>query len=124
MGKTFIGLGDDATAAVSNPAGLSNLLEQEFSFEFTGTQIKHQRFFERGRRAPYVRRGGPHPSFFSYVVPSGARRSRSFAIPSRTTGSGTRLAIDLFRPSTAPRTARSGTLLPASRATALVAPTS
>ena len=45
MGKTFIGLGDDATAAVSNPAGLSNLLEQEFSFEFTGTKIKHQRFF-------------------------------------------------------------------------------
>ena len=56
MGKTFIGLADDATAAVSNPAGLSNLLEQEFSFEFTGTKIKHQRFIpERRRRGPEFR---------------------------------------------------------------------
>ena len=44
MGKTFVGLADDATAAESNPAGMSNLLEQEFSFEFIGTQIKHERF--------------------------------------------------------------------------------
>src|ERR1700742_5069436 len=48
MGKTFIGLADDATAAVSNPAGLSNLLEQEFSFEFSGTQLRHQRTGELG----------------------------------------------------------------------------
>src|SRR6185436_15498524 len=70
MGKTFIGLGDDATAAVSNPAGLSNLLEQEFSFEFTGTQIKHQRFFPS--EAGELQTFGEvvlTPSFFSYVVP-------------------------------------------------------
>ena len=42
MGKTFVGLADDATAAESNPAGMSNLLEQEFSVEFIGTQIKHE----------------------------------------------------------------------------------
>ncbi len=70
MGKTFIGLGDDATAAVSNPAGLSNLLEQEFSFEFTGTKIKHQRFFPT--EAGELQTFGEvvlTPSFFSYVVP-------------------------------------------------------
>jgi hypothetical protein len=70
MGRSFIGLADDATAAVSNPAGLSNLLEQEFSFEFTGTELRHKRFFptENGT----VRTFGETvltPSFFSYVVP-------------------------------------------------------
>jgi len=70
MGKTFIGLADDATAAVSNPAGLSNLLEQEFSFEFTGTKIKHQRFFP-GIEGGLQTFGDTvvTPSFFSYVVP-------------------------------------------------------
>ena len=70
MGKTFIGLADDATAAVSNPAGLSNLLEQEFSFEFTGTKIKHQRYFPSA--AGEVQTFGDTvvtPSFFSYVIP-------------------------------------------------------
>ena len=72
MGKTFIGLADDATAAVSNPAGLSNLLEQEFSFEFTGTRIRHQRFFP-SVAAQVQTFGGLvlTPSFFSYVVPVG-----------------------------------------------------
>jgi long-subunit fatty acid transport protein len=72
MGKTFIGLADDATAAVSNPAGLSNLLEQEFSFEFTGTKIKHQRYFPT--EAGELQTFGEvvlTPSFFSYVVPLG-----------------------------------------------------
>jgi long-subunit fatty acid transport protein len=70
MGKTFIGLADDATASVSNPAGLSNLLEQEFSFEFTGTKIKHQRFFPSA--AGELQTFGDTvvtPSFFSYVIP-------------------------------------------------------
>jgi long-subunit fatty acid transport protein len=71
MGKTFIGLGDDATAAASNPAGLSNLLEQEFSVEFIGTQIKHERFIpsDTGLTQTF----GDYvvtPSFLSYVVPA------------------------------------------------------
>lgn len=37
MGVTFVGLADDATAAASNPAGLSNLRNVEFSIEFLGT---------------------------------------------------------------------------------------
>lgn len=43
MGETFVGLADDATAADSNPAGLSNLLDPEFSFEFNLTTIRHHR---------------------------------------------------------------------------------
>lgn len=72
MGKTFIGLGDDATAAASNPAGLSNLQEQEFSLEFIGTQIKHQRFIPSD--AGLTQTFGDYvvtPSFLSYVVPLG-----------------------------------------------------
>jgi long-chain fatty acid transport protein len=72
MGKTFIGLADDATAADSNPAGLSNLLEQEFSVEFIGAQIRHERFIpsDNGLTQTF----GDYvvtPSFLSYVVPIG-----------------------------------------------------
>jgi long-subunit fatty acid transport protein len=72
MGKTFIGLGDDATAAASNPAGLSNLQEQEFSIEFIGTQIKHHRFIPSD--SGLTQTFGDYvvtPSFLSYVVPIG-----------------------------------------------------
>jgi long-subunit fatty acid transport protein len=70
MGKTFIGLADDATAADSNPAGMSNLLEQEFSFEFIRTQITHQRL-SPSADADYHTFGDTlvTPSFLSYVVP-------------------------------------------------------
>ncbi len=70
MGKTFVGLADDATAAESNPAGMSNLLEQEFSFEFIGTQIKHARFVP-GATPPTETFGDyvATPSFLSYVLP-------------------------------------------------------
>jgi len=70
MGKAFVGLADDATAASTNPAGLSNLLEQEISFEFSGTQLRH-------RRNPSLELGDAEqfgsfvftPTFFSYVLP-------------------------------------------------------
>ena len=73
MGKAFVGLADDATAAYSNPAGLSNLLFKEFSFELQGTDIRHKRLTS-------VQPGGPietqrfgeevwGPSFLSFAVP-------------------------------------------------------
>ena len=70
MGKTFVGLADDATAAYSNPAGLSNLLEQEISFELNTNQIKHHRFVpsETGETQVFGERVYT-PSFFSYAVP-------------------------------------------------------
>ncbi|HSP06779.1 MAG TPA: hypothetical protein VLR94_06350, partial [Acidobacteriota bacterium] len=70
MGKTFVGLADDATAAYSNPAGLSNLLEQEISFEMNSNQIKHHRFIvsETGETKVFGERVNT-PSFFSYAAP-------------------------------------------------------
>lgn len=71
MGKTFVGLADDATAAYSNPAGLSNLMEPEFSFEYTGTQIKHHRFIPSvdGETLQFGNRVYA-PTFLSYAYPS------------------------------------------------------
>ena len=43
MGKAFTGLADDATAAFTNPAGLSNLLLAELSIEGVGTDIRNHR---------------------------------------------------------------------------------
>ena len=73
MGKTFVGLADDATAAYSNPAGLSNLLQQELSFEVNSNQIKHHRNIpsERNETAVFGERVTA-PSFFSYAAPAGS----------------------------------------------------
>jgi hypothetical protein len=70
MGRAFVGLAEDATAALSNPAGLSNLLEQEFSLEFRGANLK---------RRPTASFGSGDsdafgqfvftPSFMSYALP-------------------------------------------------------
>jgi len=70
MGKTFVGLADDATAAVNNPAGLSNLLISEFSFEFSGTRVREQRTGELGPGDIDVSETSVFtPTFFSYVLP-------------------------------------------------------
>lgn len=71
IGKTFVGLADDATAAYSNPAGLSNLLEPEFSFELTTTRIRHHRFVpsETGETQVFGERVVA-PSFLSYAHPT------------------------------------------------------
>src|SRR4029453_4306254 len=70
MGKTFVGLADEAPAAVSNPAGLSNLLEQEFSLEFRGTRDRTAR--STSGLPGDVQSFGEFvftPSFISYVLP-------------------------------------------------------
>lgn len=73
MGKTFVGLADDATAAYSNPAGLSNLLVKEFSFEMQGTGIRHERLVSLQPGSPIeTRRFGEQvwgPSFLSFAWP-------------------------------------------------------
>ncbi len=73
MGKTFVGLADDATAAASNPAGLSNLLEPEVSFEFSGTKIRHERVVATDpiKRTQTFGDFVPLPSFGSAVFPLG-----------------------------------------------------
>jgi long-subunit fatty acid transport protein len=73
MGKTFVGLADDATAAYSNPAGLSNLLEKEFSFEFRGTDTRHERLVSLVPAGPTETKTFGEtvwgPSFLSFVWP-------------------------------------------------------
>lgn len=70
MGRAFIGLADDATAAASNPAGLVNLLQQEFAIEFITTRNRHTRFIpsETGETRTFASTAFT-PSFISYVIP-------------------------------------------------------
>jgi long-subunit fatty acid transport protein len=70
MGAAFIGLADDATAAESNPAGLTILTKPEFSAHFRYTEFENtapntvtQQGFET-----FTSRVGS-PSFFSVVYP-------------------------------------------------------
>ena len=70
MGKTFIGLADDATAAASNPAGLSNLPQQEFSVEFITARNRHTRFVPSAPGQSQTFESTVFtPSFLSYVIP-------------------------------------------------------
>jgi long-subunit fatty acid transport protein len=43
MGRAFIGMADDATATVSNPAGLVNLTKPQVYFEYKNTNLKVDR---------------------------------------------------------------------------------
>jgi long-subunit fatty acid transport protein len=43
MGKTFIGMADDATAAITNPAGLVSLTRPQVYLEFKNTKLKVDR---------------------------------------------------------------------------------
>lgn len=80
MGGAFIGIADDATAAAANPAGLTNLIAQEFFSELrlddtVATSISTLVGDPRGGLDPLVAggTGDPdntlHPSFISYVHP-------------------------------------------------------
>jgi long-chain fatty acid transport protein len=73
LGKTFTGLADDATAALTNPAGLSNLLEPELSIELIGSQISNERVTEIARDGSLgTARFGQFvtsPSFVSVIWP-------------------------------------------------------
>jgi len=70
MGRAFVGLADDATAALSNPAGLSNLLGQQFSLEFRGTQRERQISSAAGSLdSQSFGQFVFTPSFMSYALP-------------------------------------------------------
>ncbi len=70
MGKTFVGIADDATAAASNPAGLSNLFDPEVSIEFSAVELRHNRM---ARVSPLdlieFRSRTAEPTFASFVTP-------------------------------------------------------
>ena len=71
MGKTFVGIADDATAAASNPAGLSNLLDPQASIEWTSANYRHRRVVNTDAHPPtktFSQTVG-FPSFVSVVLP-------------------------------------------------------
>lgn len=82
LGITFVGLADDATAAASNPAGLSNLRHLEVSIEFLGIESS-QRYLVSNTRPDascslpcdvyqtFGRTSWVMPSFASVAVPLG-----------------------------------------------------
>lgn len=82
MGVTFVGLADDATAAASNPGGLSNLRHVEFSVEFLGSESS-QRYLVGNQRngvlcepscdvyRTFGRTSWVLPSFASVAIPLG-----------------------------------------------------
>jgi len=77
MGRAFIGVADDATAAVTNPAGLLRLTKPQVYFEFKSTDIKVPRLADPESLftlAPtqFTQVVGV-PSFLSASVPVGSR---------------------------------------------------
>jgi long-subunit fatty acid transport protein len=70
LGGAYIALAKDATAAETNPAGLTVLLDPEVAFEYKAVEYTRELPFEAG--------GGEfidqvaHPSFFSVVIPTGS----------------------------------------------------
>ncbi len=70
MGKTFVGIADDATAAASNPAGLSNLFDPEVSFEWSGADVRHTRMVSASPLTTATfSHGISFPTFASFVTP-------------------------------------------------------
>lgn len=77
LGGAFISIADDATAAEANPAGLTNLVRPELSFETKGIQFKKTvpNFSHQGTAKNYVlvdhdfKNSVVSPSFASVVFP-------------------------------------------------------
>lgn len=73
MGAAFIGLADDATAAESNPAGLTILTKPEVSAHFRNSRFEDE--FPNtveGRGLGTFEETVQSPSFFSIVIPKGS----------------------------------------------------
>ena len=94
MGAAFIGLADDATAAESNPAGLTILTKPEVSAHFRRSRFENE--FPNtveGRGLGTFDSNVSSPSFFSIVIPRGSvaasayyQRSVDYAMSSSFTG--------------------------------------
>jgi len=59
MGRAFVGLADEATAAYNNPAGLSVLAAPEFSFEYRNTSTNYEFLQNNGQFE--LLNGSPQP---------------------------------------------------------------
>ncbi len=52
MGRTFIGIANDASTAISNPAGLVNLTKPQVYFEYKHTELRSRRLAEGDSLSP------------------------------------------------------------------------
>lgn len=75
MGRSFVGLADDATAADVNPAGIVNLRETEVAMSYTVTAYQRDYFGVPPLQTSNVVQA---PSFLSLVVPAGRWRFSAF----------------------------------------------
>lgn len=73
MGRTFIGIADDSSASITNPAGLTRLARQQFYFEFKNTELE----VERLASDPFADRLN-QASFVSFSSPIGERLTVAF----------------------------------------------
>lgn len=76
MGGAFIGLADDATAAYSNPAGLTILKKPEISLEYKHAEYENTQYDSTGT-AYHFDEEGNGLSFLSLVIPT---RKATFAV--------------------------------------------
>ena len=70
MGEAFIGVADDATAAYTNPAGLTILSAPEVSVEYNYSQITSNPYLPDGSTGSFDTNVSG-VSFLSYVIPAG-----------------------------------------------------
>jgi long-chain fatty acid transport protein len=83
MGRAFIAVADDATAAVVNPSGLVNLTRPQVSFEYQGVRLVSQRLtspqslFDAMPSLSAVTVASP--SFASVALPAGKRIALAFS---------------------------------------------
>ena len=82
MGQAFIGIADDASAAVTNPAGLMSLTRPQVYIEFKNTQLKNERLASAGSLTtlqPTVFSTDVRSfSFFNVAAPIGGRVAVAF----------------------------------------------
>ena len=83
MGGSFIGVADDATAAIANPAGLLALTKPQVYFEFKSVSTDSKRFAATDsfltRTTTTFHNRSNFPSFVSVAFPVGDRLAVSFA---------------------------------------------
>jgi long-chain fatty acid transport protein len=82
MGRAFIGLADDASAAITNPAGLLSLTRPQAYFEFKDTDVRVSRLSTFDSFTSLVptttSKMVASPAFFSFSAPVGKKLAVAF----------------------------------------------
>jgi len=82
MGRAFIGLADDASAAITNPAGLLSLTRPQAYFEFKDTDLRVARLSAFDSFTSLIptttSKAVASPAFFSFSAPVGKKLAVAF----------------------------------------------